>query len=68
MDPDVPYEEDPQRYIPDFAERVKFHEKLLKELQSRDVPFVVIAGNLQERTQKCIEEIDKLLLAKRGGN
>ena len=60
QDPEVPYEPDPQRFIPDINERRNFHQKLLVAMKERDLTnFVILDGTLEQRKQKAISEIDK---------
>lgn len=63
MDPDVPYEPDPQRFLPDLQSRKDFHIKLLKELDSRGLQskYEVIRGNLEERKNRCVSLVHRLL-------
>ena len=63
MDPDVPYEADPQRFLPELQSRKDFHSKLLKELNNRGLQakYEIISGNLEERKKSCIELVENLV-------
>jgi HTH-type transcriptional repressor of NAD biosynthesis genes len=60
-DPDVPYEEDPQRFLPLLEDRMNFHAKLIQELNKRAFPYVVVSGTLEERKNRCIQLVEQLL-------
>ncbi|MDH5508933.1 MAG: AAA family ATPase [Nitrospinota bacterium] len=59
LDMDTPFVKDPQRYLP--HKRKWFHERCLHELESRDRPFVKISGSWDERFEKAIHAVDRLL-------
>jgi NadR type nicotinamide-nucleotide adenylyltransferase len=51
--PDIAWEEDPLREHPE--QREELFELYLNELISRQLPFTIVEGELQERIEKCIE-------------
>jgi NadR type nicotinamide-nucleotide adenylyltransferase len=55
---DMPWEEDPQREHPD--KRKYFYKIYKKELESRDFRFITIRGNMEERFQRAVSEINTL--------
>eukprot|EP01119_Soliformovum_irregulare_P021413 TRINITY_DN7124_c0_g2_i2.p1 TRINITY_DN7124_c0_g2~~TRINITY_DN7124_c0_g2_i2.p1 ORF type:complete len:180 (-),score=34.05 TRINITY_DN7124_c0_g2_i2:221-760(-) len=57
-DPQVPYEEDPLRFLPTMQERLAFHEKLILELDKRGISYHLISGNVEQR----IDRVKDLLL------
>jgi NadR type nicotinamide-nucleotide adenylyltransferase len=56
---DVPWENDPQREHPDKREH--FWQIFKKEVEQSGVPSVVISGPREERRNKAVEAIEKLL-------
>jgi HTH-type transcriptional regulator, transcriptional repressor of NAD biosynthesis genes len=58
LDVDVPWIDDGTR---DFPQRRKEHfDTLKRELEARNISYVVITGDYDERFQKAIKEVDKL--------
>lgn len=57
LDPTVPYEPDPLRFIPEEDQRWKFHRELLDELKKRKFVFVTLDGSLEERLAKAVKEV-----------
>ena len=58
LDIDVPWVDDGTR---DFPEGRKTHlEKLKVELESKNIQYVLISGNYDERFEKAVKEVDKL--------
>jgi len=61
LDPTVPYEPDPLRFIPEEDQRWKFHHELLGELKKRKFVFVTLDGSLEERLAKAVKEVCRLI-------
>lgn len=61
QDPEVPYEEDEWRFIPNKEERLKFHEKLLDYMQQRGWRYEILSGDLQSRKDRAIQIVNELL-------
>ena len=59
MDIDVPWVDDPQRYLPDA--RREFLDRCRMELERRNRPYVLISGDWEERYQKACRAIDDLI-------
>ena len=59
LDIDVPWVDDGTREFP--HKREEFFNKIKAELQAREIPFVIIGGDYQERIDKAREEVSKLL-------
>jgi nicotinamide riboside kinase len=59
-DIDLPWEFDPLREHPNL--RKHFFNLYKRELTSRNLPFVVISGKGNKRTQNAIDAVDKLSL------
>jgi nicotinamide riboside kinase len=58
---DLPWVYDPLREYPGLASRQK-HFLMFKDiLINQDNPWVVISGNYEERLQKAIKAVDKIL-------
>ncbi|MEO1653446.1 MAG: ATP-binding protein [Bacteroidota bacterium] len=58
MDIDLPWEPDPQREHPD--KRAFFFDWYERELRKMQVNYVIISGQLDQRTQSAIQKIDLL--------
>lgn len=57
---DIPWKSDPgQRDGPHV--RAAVHARLLAELQARSLPFLLVSGTLDERTQQAARAVDALL-------
>ena len=56
---DLPWEYDPQREYPEFAERKYFFDIYQDIIQQSGVPWTLISGNPEERLYKSIEAIKK---------
>lgn len=59
LSPDVPAVQDGTRRF--LEERQQHFEVLKNELKERNLPFVVLNGNYEQRFQKAIEEIEKYI-------
>ncbi len=59
LDVDVPWVEDPQRYLPEG--RREFFERCEEELKKRGRPYVVIRGSFEERLERAVEAVQDLL-------
>ena len=55
----VPYEADPQRFLPQEEERKRFHNQLLSEMNKRQFPFEIISGDLPNRIEQCTKLIEE---------
>jgi nicotinamide riboside kinase len=58
--PDIPWEEDPLRENPN--DREILFDIYLNELKKNNLPFTVIAGNLETRLKTCEAVIERLSL------
>lgn len=58
MDIDIPWEDDGTREFPHL--RAWHFNRLKNELQKRNLPFIVISGDYEQRIKKCIEVINEL--------
>jgi len=56
-DPEVPYEEDDLRFLPNIEQRRTFHEKLLQEMEKRNYKYKILSGSLQQRKDESIQTI-----------
>jgi NadR type nicotinamide-nucleotide adenylyltransferase len=61
LDIDVPYTADPQRCFPDPADREKAMRVWRGALERRDLPYVLIRGNWDERERAAIAAINRVL-------
>ncbi len=59
LDPDVPWQADPQRYQPDIAERRAFLDRGLGLLRQAGRETVVISGDWRRRFARAVAEIDR---------
>ncbi len=59
--PDLAWEADPQREIPDRQARYILFEKYQNALQALQRPYVIIRGQGQARISQAIEAIDALI-------
>jgi len=59
LKPDIPWVDDGTRNYEDI--RQWQFERLQQELESRNLPYIVISGDFEQRLQKAIEKIDLLL-------
>lgn len=62
-DVDVPFVPDPVRYLPQA--RRAFFERCQEALQSRGLPYVVLSGSWDERRQRALEAVRRLIAAPR---
>jgi NadR type nicotinamide-nucleotide adenylyltransferase len=60
-DIDIPWQEDPQREHPHPEMRRHFFDWYLRLIEQTGVPFENISGSQEERLQKSIEAIERLL-------
>lgn len=58
--PDIPWEPDPLREDPD--RRQYLFECYEKELLTHNRPYTLLSGSKEERTKKCIQQLQKLKL------
>jgi NadR type nicotinamide-nucleotide adenylyltransferase len=58
-DVDVPWVEDPLRYLPE--DRQNFLDYCIKELEKRDRPYVRISGSWKQRLDTAIKAVENLL-------
>jgi NadR type nicotinamide-nucleotide adenylyltransferase len=56
---DIPWEEDPQREHPD--KRSYFYKIYQEEMETRNMRYVVIKGNMKERMNIAVSKINTLL-------
>jgi NadR type nicotinamide-nucleotide adenylyltransferase len=56
-DIDVPFEPDTIRYFPEPATRTEFLNRCRGELLRRDLPFVEISGDREERLRRSVDAI-----------
>ena len=61
MDVDVPWADDGQRYFPDEDARRAFFERCKSALDERGRPYVVIQGNWEERFERAVAAVERLL-------
>ncbi|HEY9788232.1 MAG TPA: AAA family ATPase, partial [Candidatus Obscuribacterales bacterium] len=59
-DVDVPWVEDPQRYLPD--DRQAFFERCVHELESRGRKYVIIKGDWDQRFASAVDAVERLCL------
>lgn len=59
MKPDIPWINDGLREYE--HQRAAMYERLREKLDSRHLPYVVISGGFEERTQKAVAAVEKLL-------
>jgi nicotinamide riboside kinase len=59
--PDLPWVKDELREYPDEARRLKLYHFYKDLLVHQSTPWVEISGDYEERLQKAIKAIDKLL-------
>ena len=59
-DVDVPWVEDPQRYLP--TKRKEFHQRCVEELNKREIAFVEIKGGWDERLATAIAAVEAAFL------
>ncbi|TAD94129.1 MAG: ATPase [Bacteroidetes bacterium] len=59
--PDLAWEADPQREIPDRQARYTLFEKYQNTLEALQRPYIVITGQGQARVSQAIEAIDALI-------
>jgi NadR type nicotinamide-nucleotide adenylyltransferase len=59
---DIPWVKDELREYPDLATREKLYHHYKDALVHQDVSWVDISGNYQERLEKAIAAVDKLLM------
>ncbi len=59
LDVDVPWVSDRQRYLPE--ERQSFLDRCVKELESRNRPFLKLSGDWDARFNKAVEAVERLL-------
>jgi len=57
--PDVPYVEDPVRYMPE--RRQEFFERMQRALSDAGRQVVVLDGSFEARTERALEAVDELL-------
>lgn len=58
-DIDVPFVEDPQRFIPE--RRREFLDRCLYELESRNRPYVLIGGDWEERFRQAVRAVESVV-------
>ena len=61
LNTDVPFEPDPQRVFADEAGRAKSMATWREALVSRELPFVEIRGNWEERETQAIAAVERVL-------
>ena len=59
---DLPWVKDELREYPDLETRCKLYSIYKNTMASQSVPWVDISGNYEERLQKAIEAVDRLLI------
>ncbi len=59
LDVDVPWVEDPQRFLPD--ERESFLARCVELLEAEDRPYLRISGTFEERFEKARAAVEELL-------
>lgn len=59
MDIDLEWEADPQRCLPDLADREKFHARCIEELERLNRPYSIIKGKGQERLDNACMAVRK---------
>lgn len=62
-DVDVPWVEDPQRYLP--TKRKEFHQRCVQELNKREIDFVEIKGDWDERLETAIAAVEAAFFAEK---
>jgi HTH-type transcriptional repressor of NAD biosynthesis genes len=60
LKPDIPWVNDGTRAFEEI--RPRQFERLKEELESRNLNYVIISGDFEERFQKAVSEIEKLLV------
>ena len=58
---DLPWVKDELREYPDEAPRIELYAIYKNILQNQSVPWVDISGNYEERLQKAIEAVDRMV-------
>jgi NadR type nicotinamide-nucleotide adenylyltransferase len=58
-DVDVPWHDDGTRYFPDSESRNLFFHRCKKELEKRELPFVILSGDWDSRYEIAVTEIEK---------
>jgi len=58
---DVPWEQDGIRYFGNEADRRRFYDLCVAELERRNIPYVRVAGPREQRFMTAVEAIDRLL-------
>jgi nicotinamide riboside kinase len=61
---DVPFEPDAIRYFPEQAERQRMFDLCRTELEQRDLPYVTVSGDREQRLTTSIAAIDKRFFAR----
>lgn len=63
-EPDSPWVDDPQRYLPHGRE--EFLERCLTALESRGRPYVRIGGSWEDRFDQAVRAVEDLIESRRG--
>jgi nicotinamide riboside kinase len=58
---DLPWVKDELREYPDLENRLKLYHHYKEIMINQNVPWVDISGNYEERLQKAIAAVDKIL-------
>lgn len=58
---DVPWEADGQRWFPQQEQRLDFLDRCLKEVKRRGVPYVLVSGSVQTRTEAVLKSLQRLM-------
>lgn len=61
LDIDVPWVNDGTRDFPNSWEREWHMNRLKKELDSRNIEYVLISGDYRQRLEKAVKEVKKIL-------
>lgn len=61
LDIDVPWVDDGTRDFPNSWEREWHMNRLKKELDSRNIEYVLISGDYKQRLEKAVKEVKKIL-------
>jgi NadR type nicotinamide-nucleotide adenylyltransferase len=64
MEPDAPWIDDPQRFLPE--KRFEFFRRLRRELDDRRRPYVLIGGSWEDRFTSAVKAVEALLSARKG--
>jgi NadR type nicotinamide-nucleotide adenylyltransferase len=59
--PDITWQPDPLRTLPQQAQRDELHNLYLQDLQNNAYPFTIINGNYDQRKKLAIEVVEKFL-------